>query len=91
MACASSASRLVQRRYKVYRETYHLAFIRGFRARATTDLLAKNIDLETVADRIIGALMHRLLKFPPGKNSISEFRDHMIKLLRQAGFDVSEA
>jgi hypothetical protein len=29
--------------------------------------------------------------FPPGESPISEFRDHMIKLLRQAGFDVSEA
>jgi hypothetical protein len=80
---------------EVYRETYYLprrlAFIRALERAQTTDLLEKNIDLETVADMLIGALMHRLLKFPPGKNSISEFRDHMIKLLRQAGFDVSEA
>jgi hypothetical protein len=36
---------------------------------------------------LIGALMHRLLLFSPGENSASEFRDHMIKLLRQAGFN----
>ena len=80
---------------EVYREIYYLprrlAFIRALERAQTTDCWQKNIDLETVADMLIGALMHRLLMFPPGKNPISEFRDHMIKLLRQAGFDVSEA
>lgn len=80
---------------EVYRETYYLprrlAFLRALERAQTAGLLAKNTDLETVADMLIGALMHRLLMFPPGENPISEFRDHMIKLLRQAGLDVSEA
>jgi AcrR family transcriptional regulator len=79
---------------EVYRETYYLprrlAFVRALERAQTAGLLAKNSDLETLADMLIGALMHRLLMFSPGENSVSEFRDHMIKLLRQAGFDVSE-
>ena len=79
---------------QVYRETYYLprrlAFVRALERAQTAGLLAKNIDLETLADMLIGALMHRLLMFSPGENSVDEFRDHTIKLLRQAGFDVSE-
>jgi AcrR family transcriptional regulator len=79
---------------QVYRETYYLprrlAFVRALERAQTAGLLAKNIDLETLADMLIGALMHRLLMFSPGENSVGEFRDHTIKLLRQAGFDVSE-
>ena len=80
---------------EVYRKTYYLprrlAFIRALERAQTAGLLAKNNDLETLADMLIGALMHRLLMFSPGENSVSEFRDHMINLLRQTGFDVSEA
>jgi AcrR family transcriptional regulator len=79
---------------QVYRETYYLprrlAFVRALERAQTAGLLVKNIDLETLADMLIGALMHRLLMFSPGENSVGEFRDHTIKLLRQAGFDVSE-
>jgi AcrR family transcriptional regulator len=76
----------------VYRETYYLprrlAFVRALERVQTAGLLATNIDLETLVDMLIGALTHRLLMSSPGENSVSEFRDHMIKLLRQAGFDV---
>ena len=79
---------------EVYCETYYLprrlAFVRALERAQTAGLLAKNIDLDTLADMLIGALMHRLLMSSPGESSISELRDHMIKLLRQAGFDVSE-
>jgi hypothetical protein len=79
---------------EVYRETYYLprrlAFVRALERAQTAGLLATNIDLETLADMLIGALIHRLLMSPPGENSVSELRDHMIKLLRQADFDVSE-
>jgi hypothetical protein len=53
-------------------------------------LLTKNIDLEMLADMLIGALTHRLLMSSPGESSVSELRGHMVKLLGQAGFDVSE-
>jgi AcrR family transcriptional regulator len=87
---ASDYPKLLQ----VYRETYYLprrlAFVRALERAQSAGLLAKNIDLETLADMLIGALLHRLLMFSPGEHSVGEFRDHMIKLLRQAGFDVSE-
>ena len=77
---------------EVYRETYYLprrrAFVRALERAQTAGLLAKTNDLETLADMLIGALTHRLLLFSPGENSVSEFRDYMIKLLRQAGFDI---
>jgi AcrR family transcriptional regulator len=79
---------------EVYRETYYLprrlAFVRALERMQTAGLLATNVDLETLADMLIGALTHHLLMSAPGENSVSEFRDHMIKLLLQAGFDVSE-
>ena len=79
---------------EVYRETYYLprrfAFVRALERVQTAGLLATNIDLETLVDMLIGALTHRLLISSPRENSVSEFRGHMIKLLRQAGFDVSE-
>jgi AcrR family transcriptional regulator len=79
---------------EVYRETYYrprrLAFVRALERVQAAGLLAKNIDLETLADMLIGALMYRLLLPSPGENSVGELRDHMVKLLRQAGFDVSE-
>jgi AcrR family transcriptional regulator len=79
---------------EIYRETYYLprrqAFVRALERAQTAGLLAQHIDLETLADMLIGALTHRLLLSSPGENSVSELRDYMIKLLRQAGFDVSE-
>jgi AcrR family transcriptional regulator len=78
---------------EVYRETYYLprrqAFGRALQRVQAAGLLAKNIDLEALADMIIGAVMYRLLMSPPGDNPPGELRDHMINLLRQAGFDVS--
>ena len=78
---------------EVYRETYYLprrqAFGRALQRVQAAGLLAKNIDLEALADMIIGAVMYRLLMSPPGDNPPGKLRDHMINLLRQAGFDVS--
>jgi AcrR family transcriptional regulator len=78
---------------EVYRETYYLprrqAFGRALQRVQAAGLLAKNIDLEALADMIIGAVMHRLIMPSPGDNPAGELRDHMISLLRQAGFDVS--
>src|SRR5215469_12846396 len=77
---------------EIYRETYYLprrrAFVRALERAQTAGLLAESIDLETLADMLIGALTHRLLMYP-GENAVSESRDHMIRLLRQTGFDVS--
>ena len=80
---------------EVYRETYYLprrlAFLRALEERAqTAGLLAKN----TISKSRRYA--HRRDDAPPADvpsrgKPISEFRDHMIKLLRQAGLDVSEA
>ena len=79
---------------EIYRETYYLprrrAFVRALERAQTAGLLAENSDLETLADMLIGALTHRLLMSSAGENSVGELRDQMIKLLRQAGFDVSE-
>ena len=78
---------------EVYRETYYLprrqAFGRALERVQAAGLLAKNIDLEALADMIIGAVMHRLIMPSPGDNPAGELCDHMISLLRQAGFDVS--
>ena len=78
---------------EVYRETYYLPRRQAFghaleRVRAA-GLLAKDIDLEALADMIIGAVMYRLIMSSPGDNPAGELRDHMLGLLRQAGFDVS--
>ena len=78
---------------EVYRETYYLprrqAFGRALERVQAAGLLAKNIDLEALADMIIGAVLYRLLMSSPGDNPAGELRGHMISLLRQAGFDVS--
>jgi AcrR family transcriptional regulator len=78
---------------QVYRETYYLprrrAFVRALERAQAAGLLAADIDFETIADMLIGALMYRLLIPPSGENPVGELRDHMIRLLRQAGFDVS--
>jgi AcrR family transcriptional regulator len=79
---------------QIYHETYYLprrrVFVRALERAQIAGLLAENSDLETLADMLIGALTHRLLLSSPGENSVSELRDHMIKLLRQVGFEVSE-
>jgi AcrR family transcriptional regulator len=78
---------------EVYRETYYLprrqAFGRALERVRAAGLLAKDIDLEALADMIIGAVMYRLIMPSSGDNPTGELRDHMISLLRQAGFDVS--
>jgi len=78
---------------EVYRETYYLprrqAFVRALERVRAAGLLAKDIDLEALADTIIGVAMYRLIMPSSGYNPASEFRDHMISLLRQSGFDVS--
>ena len=78
---------------EVYRETYYLprrqAFGRALERVQAAGLLAKEIDLEALADMIIGAVMYRLLISSPGDNPADELRGHMIGLLRRAGFDVS--
>ena len=78
---------------EVYRETYFLprrqAFGRALERVRAAGLLAKDIDLEALADMIIGAVMYRLIMQSSGDNPTSELRKHMISLLRQAGLDVS--
>ena len=78
---------------EVYRETYYLprrlAFVRALERVQTAGLLARNTDLETLADMLSGALMYHLLMPPAGDNPVDELRDHMIRLLRRAGFEVS--
>jgi len=78
---------------EVYRETYYLprrqAFGRALERVRAAGLLAGDVDLDALADMIIGSLMHRLVMPPIGDNPASELRRQMIGLLRQAGFDVS--
>jgi len=79
---------------EVYREAYYLprrmAFVRALERVQAAGLLARDIDPETLADMLSGALMHHLLMPPAGDNAVGELRDHMIRLLRQAGFEVSQ-
>jgi AcrR family transcriptional regulator len=78
---------------EVYRDTYYLprrlALLRALERVQAAGLLTPDIDLETLADMLIGALMYRLLIPPLGENPVGELRDHMIRLLRQAGFDIA--
>jgi AcrR family transcriptional regulator len=78
---------------EVYRATYFLprreAFGRALERVRAAGLLPTDIDLEALADMIIGAVMYRLIMPSPGDNPAGELRDHVIGLLRQAGFDVS--
>jgi AcrR family transcriptional regulator len=79
---------------EVYRDTYYLprrlAFVRALERVQAAGLLPKDMDLETLADMLSGALMYHLLMPPAGENSVSEFRDLMIRLLRQTGFEVPQ-
>jgi Tetracyclin repressor-like, C-terminal domain len=78
---------------EVYLETYFLprrsAFIRALQRVQSAGLLAKDADVETLADTLIGALVYRLLLSLPGEGSVGELRDHVRRLLRQTGFNVS--
>jgi hypothetical protein len=80
---------------EVYRETYYLprrrAFGRALERVRAAGLLAREIDLEALADMIIGAVVYHLIMSAPQDNPVPELRGHMISLLRQAGFDVSAA
>jgi len=77
---------------EVYRDTYYLprrlAFVRALERVQAAGLLAKDMDLETLADMLSGALMYHLLMPPAGENPVGELRDHMIRLLRQTGFEI---
>ena len=78
---------------EVYRETYLLprrrAFGRALERVRAAGLLAGDVDLDTLADMIIGAVLYRLIMPSIGDDPASELRGQMISLLRQAGFDVS--
>ena len=78
---------------EVYRETYYLprrqAFGRALERVRAAGLLTKEIDLDALADMIIGAVVYRLIISAPQDDPVPELRGHMISLLRQAGFDVS--
>jgi AcrR family transcriptional regulator len=78
---------------EVYLETYFLprrsAFIRALERVQSAGLLAKDVDVEALADMLIGALVYRLLLSPRSEHSVGELRDHVRRLLRQTGFDVS--
>src|SRR5262249_39705266 len=78
---------------EVYRETYYLprraAFARALNRVQSAGLLPRDIDLEAVAEMIIGAVMYHLVMPAPEGNPTSVLREHMISLLRQSGFDVS--
>jgi hypothetical protein len=77
---------------EIYRETYFLprrrAFARVPERVQAAGLLAKDADLEALAEMIIGTMMYRLVMSASAPSSVSELRDHVIKLLRQAGFEV---
>ena len=79
---------------EVYRDTYYLprrlAFVRALERVQAAGLLAKDMDLETLADILSGALMYHLLMPPVGEDPVGELRDHMIRLLRQTGFEVPQ-
>ncbi len=78
---------------EVYLETYflprRLAFIRALQRVQNEGLLTPDVDLETLADMLIGALVYRLLLSLQGEISVSDLRDHVQKLLRQTGFDIA--
>ena len=79
---------------EVYREIYYLprraAFVRALERVQAAGLLARNTDPETLADMLSGALIYHLLMPPGGENPVGELRDHMIRLLRQTGFEVPD-
>ena len=79
---------------KVYREIYYLprraAFVRALERVQAAGLLARNTDLEALVDMLSGALMYHLLMPPVGEDRVGELRDHMIRLLRQTGFEVPQ-
>ena len=78
---------------EVYRETYYLprrrAFVRALERVQAAGLLVSDVDTETLADMLSGALIYHLLMPAPGNNSVGKLRDDMIRLLRQAGLEVS--
>jgi AcrR family transcriptional regulator len=78
---------------EVYLETYfqprRSAFIRALERVQSAGLLAKDVDIETLADMLIGALVYRLLLSLRGESSVGELCDYVRRLLRQTGFDVS--
>ena len=77
---------------EVYRETYFLprrsAFVRALQRVQAAGLLPRNMDLEILADMLSGALMYHLLMLPADENPVGELRKQMVRLLRQAGFEI---
>jgi len=77
---------------EVYRETYflprRLAFVRALQRVQAAGLLPRNMDLEILADMLSGALMYHLLMLPADENPVGELRKQMVRLLRQAGFEI---
>jgi AcrR family transcriptional regulator len=75
---------------EVHREAYYLprrlALLRALQRVQAAGLLAENVDLEALADMLIGGLMHLLLMALPGEASVRELQSRMTRLLRQAGF-----
>ncbi len=78
----------------VYRETYYLprrlAFTRALERVRAAGLLPPDTDVEALVDMIVGALTHHLLAGAPGADTAAELRAYLIRLLRQAGFDISD-
>ena len=77
---------------EVYRETYflprRLALVRALQRVQAAGLLPRNMDLEILADMLSGALMYHLLMLPADENPVGELRKQMVRLLRQAGFEI---
>jgi len=78
----------------VYRETYYLprrrAVTRALERVQAAGLLRPDTDIEALVDMILGALAHHLLAGAPGTVTAAELRAYLIRILRQAGFDISE-
>ena len=78
---------------EVYLETYFLprrsAFVRALERVQSAGLLTADVEVEPLADMLIGALVYRLLLSLRGESSVGELREYVRRLLRQIGFDVT--
>jgi AcrR family transcriptional regulator len=77
----------------IYRDIYfpprRRALIRAFARVQAAGLLTTDADLETLADMLIGAFIYRVLMLASVENPAAELRDHLLRLLRLAGFDLA--
>jgi AcrR family transcriptional regulator len=80
--------RLLEVHHEAYYLPRRLALLRALQRVQAAGLLAENVDLEALADMLIGGVMHLLLMALPGEASVGELRGRMTRLLRQAGFDL---